>query len=117
MSVVAIEKDWIIGSLRIDHFFRGQLRRAPLRLVPASVKNPLAFGSVLSSLRDPTHKLLRAGCVVKLNGVELRATLYEVHMRIIEAREHQLFSGINHSRLGAVPCVNLFGRAQGNDSF
>jgi hypothetical protein len=71
VTVVAAEQYRIVRRYRVDQLFGRQAGRTPFRLVPIASLNPFSFRSFSRLLADSMDKLIGAGGVIELHGVEL----------------------------------------------
>ena len=81
---------------------------------PPRIHSPL--GRVAGALADAAREFLRRIGVLELHVVELQAAVEEMHVRVVEAGEHEVLAGVDHARVGAAPLVNVGGGADGDDA-
>ena len=116
VSVVTANRHGRSGSHRINQLFGGELRRAPFCFVPVAAEEPLAFRSLRGALRDAASKFLRAGGVVQLYVVELRAARHEVDVGIVETGQEAVPCCVDRLRIGSPPGIDILIGAHGDDS-
>ena len=97
----------MLGVTESINSFVGSAARLPLCFVPIATEQPFAPGHLRRALADAPPEFARAGRVIQLNIVELRATVHKVHMGIVEPGKQPLPSRIHNARMRAVPCFNL----------
>src|SRR5205809_7285833 len=107
MAVIAAHKDRRFWCDWIDQFFRRQLGGSPLGFIPVAAHDPFAFRRLLGAFADAAGAFLRARGIVQLHGVKREASVDEMYMRVVEAREEELAFGIDHVRIGGSPIIGL----------
>ena len=107
MTVIAIHGHRGFGRCRIDQFPGGQFRWTPLGLVPIAAEQPFSLGGFRGTLTNAADEFLRAGGVIELHIVELRSTIHEVHVSVVESRQQTLPGGIDHAGVGPAPGIHL----------
>src|SRR2546428_10216075 len=107
VTVVALNENWSGSRHCVNELFSRKLRFRPFGFIPATAQNPFAFRRFSHLRRDALRELLRARSISKLNLIELRSALNEMHVRVVEARQHQLAARIDHFRFWTEPQIDL----------
>src|ERR1700720_1627736 len=107
MTVISIHGHRRIGRGSVDQLFGGQLCGAPLGLIPIAAEQPAASGSLRGTLANAEGKFLRAGPIIELHIVELRAAIPKTQVGILETRQPDPPAGIEQASIGTTPRPNL----------
>ena len=98
----------------VDERARRQPRRRPALIVPVAAENPLA-GPRSRTLADTPRELAGGFSVAQVDVLELRTTVDEMHVRVVEAGNDAPPSGINDHRVRAAPSLHVAGGADVDD--
>jgi hypothetical protein len=85
-------------------------------MVPIAAGNPPAGRLLGCELRDAPPELVLGFRVAQLHAGQILATTEEMYMRIVEARQHQLASEIDHLGAGSDPLADLAVRSHRYDA-
>src|ERR1700730_12392055 len=85
-------------------------------MVPVTAGNPSAGGQLRPKAADSLGKLLRSGCVSKVNARELKTTAKEVHVRVVKSWKDYPFLRINHTGARACHPFYFFACADRHDA-
>ena len=107
VAVITADEYRYITGHGVDQLSSRKLGRGPFRLIPVPSRDPFFLGFACGAFCNPTLELLGARGVVELHVVELRTSVDEMYMRIVEAGQEKLALGIDDRCLWSPPGVDV----------
>ncbi len=101
VPVEAADEDGPVGRERVDQLLRRQRRRRPTLVIPVAARNPTPRRKLLRETPDALGELLRRRRVAQVHARELKAARQKMHVRVVEARQHERALRVHDARARA----------------
>ncbi len=115
VAVVAVHEHRRAASPVVDERAGRQRGRRPPLVVPVAAEHPFAWLGA-GPRDDATGELGGRVGVFQIDVLELRATVDQVHVRVVEARHHAPAFSVDDGRIRTTPTFNCAGVADVDDA-
>ncbi len=116
VTVQPIHEDRSIRREPINQFLSRQLRIRPALVIPVTTGDPAPGRQLVGEGADSFGKLLLRTRVAQIDTRQLKTAGHEMHVRIVESRQHELAFCIDHARVCAHESPDFFRRSHGDDA-